>query len=53
MEVQTEVRQPARPASGKLSYFDKLMLNSNSRQAAEFAAGAVRIYTGGPQPRRH
>lgn len=40
MEVQTEVRQPARPASGKLSYFDKLVLNSNSRQAAELAAGA-------------
>ncbi|PNH07966.1 hypothetical protein TSOC_005527, partial [Tetrabaena socialis] len=40
LEVQTEVRQPVRPTSAKpLSYFDKLVINTTSRQAGQVASG--------------
>ncbi len=39
-EVQTDVRPVARPQSAKpLSYFDKLVINTHSRQAGQMATG--------------
>ncbi|GFR44855.1 hypothetical protein Agub_g6198 [Astrephomene gubernaculifera] len=42
LEVQTETRPVSRPTSAKpLSYFDKLVLNTTSRQAGHLAAGGT------------